>query len=173
MKRSFVLFFLLLGSASAADLNLRPQGEALTRAVQQAIAEVSTPALPLRLVTSGSGVQLSLAATGSVPFNPDSVARTVGSGAARRIELNPAGPLPLQQAVRLVLAQELNLSAWTPDAARLRFSGADLNADGLIDLADLAILMNNLGSSGRGDLNGDRRVDEADIRVFEQQYQLP
>ena len=72
-----------------------------------------------------------------------------------------------------MLAQELNLSAWTPDAARLRFSGADLNADGLIDLADLAILMNNLGSSGRGDLNGDRRVDEADIRVFEQQYQLP
>ncbi|WP_261664053.1 hypothetical protein [Deinococcus sp. Marseille-Q6407] len=160
------------GGASAADLNLRPQGEPLTRAVQQALAELSTPGLPLRLVTR-SGPQLSLGSQSGVPFNPDEAVRTVGRGEQRRIEINPQGPLPLNEAVRQALAQEFELDAWTPDAARLRFSGADLNGDGVVDLTDLALLMNNLGSSGRGDLNGDRQVDDTDIRLFAEQYRLP
>ncbi|MFC6590639.1 hypothetical protein ACFP81_00355 [Deinococcus lacus] len=93
-------------------------------------------------------------------------ARVVGTGPDRRIEFNPQGPLPLDEAVRRELQKELGLAAWTPQAARLRFSGADVNADGSIDLTDLALLMNNYGRSGQGDLNGDRRVDDADIKLF-------
>ena len=107
-----------------------------------------------------------------VPFNPDVVARTVGQGTQRRIEINPNGPLPLNAAVQQALAQEFQLEAWTPEAARLRFSGADLNADGTVDLTDLALLMNNLGGTGRGDLNGDSTVDMADVELFSKQYRL-
>lgn len=162
----------LSGQAAAADLNLRPEGEPLTRAVQQALAELSTEALPLRLVTR-SGPRVTLGTSSGVAFNPDVAVRSVGQGENRRIEINPNGPLPLNQAVRQALAQEFDLEAWTPAAARLRFSGADLNADGAVDLTDLALLMNNLGSTGRGDLNGDRRVDDTDVALFERQYQLP
>ncbi|MFC6617679.1 hypothetical protein [Deinococcus radiophilus] len=56
--------------------------------------------------------------------------------------------MPLNAAVQQALAQEFQLEAWTPEAARLRFSGADLNADGTVDLTDLALLMNNLGALG-------------------------
>lgn len=162
---------LLAGAASAADLRLRPQGPELTRAVQQALAELSTPALPLQLVTS-SGPVLRLGSDSGVPFNPDTAVRTVGAG-ERRIEINPQGPLTLAEAVRRALAQEFELDAWTPEAARLRFSGADLNGDGAVDLTDLALLMNSLGGSGRGDLNGDRQVDEADLKLFAEAYTLP
>lgn len=163
---------LLGGQAGAADLNLRPEGDTVTRAVQQALAELSTDTLPLRLVTR-SGPQITLGNSGGIPFNPDVAVRTVGRGDARRIEINPSGPLPLNEAVRQALLQELDLDEWTPAAARLRFSGADLNADGAVDLTDLALLMNNLGGSGRGDLNNDRRVDDSDLQLFERQYLLP
>ncbi|ADY26349.1 hypothetical protein Deipr_1198 [Deinococcus proteolyticus MRP] len=173
MRRGLGLAALLLaGSASAADLTLRPQGPDLTRAVQQALAELSTPGLPLRLVTTG-GPALTLGSSSGVPFNPDVAVRTVGQGAQRRIEINPQGPLTLNVAVRQALAQEFELDAWTPEAARLRFSGADLNGDGAVDLTDLALLMSNLGGSGRGDLNGDRQVDDADLKLFAEAYQLP
>ncbi|WP_370637983.1 hypothetical protein [Deinococcus sp. 14RED07] len=46
-----------------------------------------------------------------------------------------------------------------------------MNGDGRIDLTDLAILMNNYGkSTTTGDLNQDRRVDDADLRLFSEQY---
>ena len=67
--------------------------------------------------------------------------------------------------------------AWksAPAGAAARFSGADLNSDGTVDLADLAVIMENLGKSGTlpGDLNGDRRVDDADLKLFSRQYTLP
>lgn len=163
---------LLAGSAAAADLTLRPQGPELTRAVQQAVAELSAPGLSLRLVTTG-GPLLILGSDSGVPFNPDVAVRTAGRGGEKRIEINPQGPLALNAAVRQALAQEFELEAWTPEAARLRFSGADLSADGAVDLTDLALLMNNLGGSGRGDLNGDRQIDDADLKLFAEGYRLP
>ncbi|GHG09081.1 hypothetical protein GCM10017783_22120 [Deinococcus piscis] len=173
MRRSLGMAALLLaGSAAAADLTLRPQGPQLTRAVQQALAELSTPGLSLRLVTTG-GPELTLGSASSVPFNPDVAVRTVAQAGERRIEINPQGPLALDAAVRQALAQEFDLDAWTPEAARLRFSGADLNGDGAVDLTDLALLMNSLGGTGRGDLNGDRQVDDADLKLFAEAYQLP
>ena len=43
----------------------------------------------------------------------------------------------------------------------------------MIDLTDLALLMENFGKTGRGDLNGDRQVDDTDLRLFAEQYALP
>ncbi|GAA5438686.1 hypothetical protein Dcae01_00175 [Deinococcus caeni] len=162
----------LTGHAGAASVKLRPQGEALTQAVRAALAAISTPELPVTLDTSG-GPLLTLGGSGAsaAPFNPDVAARLFVSGTERRIEFNPRGPLPLQEAVQTALARELGLNAWTPAAARTALSGADLNGDGQIDLTDLAILMNNYGkSTTTGDLNQDRRVDDADLRLFSQQY---
>ncbi|MCD0167965.1 hypothetical protein, partial [Deinococcus sp. 12RED42] len=141
-------------------------------AVRAALAAISTPELPVTLDTSG-GPLLTLGGSGpsAAPFNPDVAARLFVSGTERRIEFNPRGPLPLQEAVQTALARELGLSAWTPAAARTGLSGADLNGDGRIDLTDLAILMNNYGkSTTTGDLNQDRRVDDADLRLFSEQY---
>ena len=44
-----------------------------------------------------------------------------------------------------------------------------------MNLADLALLMENLGKEGAvtGDLNADRKVDDADLKLFSKQYQLP
>lgn len=53
---------------------------------------------------------------------------------------------------------------------------ADLNGDGTVDPADLAIFMANLGKTGKnlpGDLNGDGRVDDRDLQLFVKAYQLP
>jgi len=161
-----------LGMADAASVKLQPQGEALTRAVQAALAAISTKELPVTL-DSGSGTALVLGGAGSsaAPFNPDVAARVVTVAGTRRIEFNPAGPLPLEQAVRQELARELGFKDWTAEAARTRLSGADLNGDGQIDLKDLAILMENYGKAASvGDLNQDRKVDDADLRIFSGQY---
>ncbi|GGM20517.1 hypothetical protein [Deinococcus aerophilus] len=158
--------------ASAATVKLRPQGDELTRAVQAALAAISTKELPVTLDAS-SGPVLALGGTGAsaAPFNPDLSARTITLGGERRIEFNPAGPLPLAQAVQQELARELGFAEWTSAAARTRLSGADLNGDGQIDLTDLAILMSNYGkNTSVGDLNQDRKVDDADLRLFSTQY---
>ena len=176
--RSGLLAATLLCSASlslaqAATIKLRPQGAALTRVVQDAVAALSTKEAPVTLDTR-SGPLLTLGGSGasSAPFSPDVAARVVTVGAERRIEFNPQGPLGLPEAVRAELARELGLSAWTPEAARTRLSGADLNGDGKITLADLAILMGNYGKPGAlaGDLNQDQKVDDADLRLFSAQY---
>lgn len=167
---------LLVGSAEAVTVKVRPQGPEVTRAVQEALAAISTRESPVTL-DAGSGVLLALGGSGAtaVPFNPDVSWRVVkvGSGGERRIEFNPQGPVPLAQAVRDALGTELGLKEWTPAAARVRLSGADLNADGAIDLTDLALLMNNYGQSGKaGDLNGDNKVDDADVSLFGAQYKF-
>lgn len=168
-----LLALALLGTAGAASVKLRPQGAPLTRAVQDALAAISTPEAPVTLDTSGGPV-LTLGGSGATaaPFNPDVAARTVVVGGERRIEFNPQGPLPLAEAVRAALSEELGLKEWTAAAARVRLSGADLNGDGKIDLTDLALLMNNYGKTGAlpGDLNQDRRVDDADLKLFAAQY---
>ncbi|WP_102127704.1 hypothetical protein [Deinococcus planocerae] len=175
MRRALLLALALAaGGGQAASVKLRPQGAELTKAVQDALAALSTRESPVTLDTSG-GPLITVGGSGptaGVAFNPDVVARTVSVGGVRRIEFNPQGPLPLAQAIRSALTDELGLSAWTPDAARTRLSGADLNGDGKIDLTDLALLMNNYGKTGAtvGDLNQDRRVDDADLRLFAAQY---
>ncbi|WP_226342434.1 hypothetical protein [Deinococcus sp. AJ005] len=176
MKRGLTFAALLLGTAlgvaSAASVKLQPQGDALTRAVQAALSAISTKELPVTL-DSSSGTILTLggAGTSAAPFNPDVAARVVTVAGSRRIEFNPAGPLPLFDAVKQELARELGFKDWTAEAARTRLSGADLNGDGKIDLTDLAILMENYGkSSSVGDLNQDRKVDDADLRIFSAQY---
>ncbi len=53
---------------------------------------------------------------------------------------------------------------------------ADLNADGVVDPGDLAILMGSLGQTGKdlpADLNKDGRVDQRDIELFSKAYKLP
>ena len=177
VKRTLLLAsaLLLTAPAAAVGVKLRPQGEALTQAVRAALAELSTKDVPLTL-DPASGVTLTLGGVGvsAAPFNPDVVARVVTVGGERRIEFNPNGPLPLAAAVRQELGRELGLKEWTPAAAGARFGGADLNADGTVDLTDLAILMENLGKEGAvtGDLNQDRRVNDADLRVFTSLYRI-
>ncbi|MCP2012945.1 hypothetical protein L1280_000073 [Deinococcus sp. HSC-46F16] len=172
MRRvSLLALALLAGTAGAASVKLRPQGADLTRAVEAALAALSTPENPVTLDTSGGPV---LVLGGTVPFNPDVAARTLTVGGERRIEFNPQGPLPLAEVLRTELTRELGLREWTPAAARVRLSGADLNGDGTIDLTDLALLMNNYGKTGAlaGDLNADRKVDDADVRLFSAQYKF-
>lgn len=176
MRRAAVLgFALLLGAVGAASVKLRPQGAELTQAVQAALAALSTPENPVTLDTTGGPI-LTLGGTGAsaVPFNPDVAARSLTVGGERRIEFNPQGPLPLADALRAELTRELGLKDWTPAAARARLSGADLNGDGVIDLTDLALLMNSYGKPGAtvGDLNQDRRVDDADLRLFGALYKF-
>jgi len=45
-------------------------------------------------------------------------------------------------------------------------SVADLNGDGAVDGADLAILLSNFGGAGIGDLDGDGVVDGADLAIL-------
>lgn len=173
MRRALLLGLLLLGSAGAAGIKLRPQGDELTKAVQAAIAALSTQDVPMTLDSTG-GPTITLGGVGvsAAPFNPDEISRVVVVGAERRIEMNPQGPVPLAEAVRQTLQAELKLKDWTPAAAQQRFGGADLNGDGTIDLADLAILMANYGSASpsAGDLNQDRKVDDADLQIFSALY---
>lgn len=167
-----LLGLLLLGSGQAVGIKLRPQGDEMLRAVQAAIAQLATRDIPMTLDSSG-GPTLTLGGVGvsAAPFNPDEISRVVMVGSERRIEFNPQGPLPLADAVRQTLQAELKLKDWTPAAAQQRFGGADLNGDGVIDLADLAILMGNFGTSNtQGDLNQDRKVDDADLRLFSALY---
>ncbi len=169
----FVLFstLVLAGSANAATVKLRPQGAELTRLVEQALSAISTNELPVTL-DSSSGPVLSIGSSNGVAFNPDVSARVIGTGTEQRIEFNPNGPQPLTEALRAELTRFIGLKAWTSEAAKLRLSGADLNGDGAIDLTDFALLMNNYGKTGNlpGDLNGDSRVDDLDLRVFGGQY---
>ncbi|WP_309572009.1 hypothetical protein, partial [Deinococcus sp.] len=165
----------LLGTAQAATIKLRPQGDTLIAAVKAALAALNTKDLPVTLdASAGPLLFLGGSGTSGAPFNPDVVVRIVTVGGERRIEFNPQGPIPLADAVRAELTKELGLSAWTPDAARARLSGADLNGDGKITLADLAILMGNYGKAGAlpGDLNQDQKVDDADLKLFSTQYKL-
>ncbi len=166
--------------STSTQVKLRPVGAVLTKAVQDALAAISTPDFQLTLDNT-SGPVLSLGGSGAsaAPFNPDIAVRVVTVGVTtgvtaeseRRLEFNPQGPLPLVEALSLTLAAELGLKEWTTKAARARLSGADLNADGIIDLSDLAILMENYGkSTGIGDFNQDRKVDDADLKLFSQQY---
>ncbi|MDB5045052.1 MAG: hypothetical protein JWQ08_1102 [Deinococcus sp.] len=162
---------LMASSASAVTIKLRPQGAELTRLVQEALTAISTKDLPVTL-DSSSGPLLSIGSANGVAFNPDVSARVVGTGPEQRIEFNPRGPQPLAEALRAELARFVGLKAWTPEAAKLRLSGADLNGDGTIDLTDFALMMNNYGKTGSlpGDLNGDSRVDDLDLRLFGSQY---
>ena len=43
---------------------------------------------------------------------------------------------------------------------------ADLNGDGVVDGADMGILLGAWGTSGPGDLNGDGTVDGADVGLL-------
>lgn len=172
MKRALLLAALLLtpvlNAAGAVAIKLRPQSPEMRKLLQDAINALSTKDFPVTLDTS-SGPLLALG--GSVPFNPDLAARVVLVGGERRIEFNPQGPLPMAEAIKQELMTTLGLKEWTNAAARTRFSGADLNGDGKIDLTDLALLMNNYGKSAtQGDLNQDGKVDDADLKLFSQLY---
>lgn len=164
---------LMLGSVQAAAIKLRPQGENLQQAVEAAMAQLSTKDVPMTLDTTG-GPTLTLGGVGvsNAPFNPDAISRVVSVNGERRIEFNPQSGVPLLDAVKQALLAELKLKEWTPVAAQQRFGGADLNGDGAINVADLAIFMANYGSStaSMGDLNQDRKVDDADWRLFNAQY---
>ncbi|MGY2892371.1 hypothetical protein ACVWZX_000361 [Deinococcus sp. UYEF24] len=169
------LLSLSLLPAQAVGIKLRPQSPQIEGLLLDLLRRLSSSALPLTLDKT-SGTIFVLAAPGSVAFNPDVSARTLTVGADRRTEFNPQGPLSLKDAVEAEFQKELGLATLTPEAAQLRFSGADLNNDGKIDTADLAILMGNFGQSGsnaRGDLNGDGHVDDLDVGLFSAQYKLP
>jgi hypothetical protein len=170
-----LLLCLGLTTVQAVGIKLRPQSPQIETLILDLLRRLSSSALPLTLDKT-SGPIFVLAGPGSVAFNPDLSARTLTVGADRRTEFNPQGPQSLKVAVEAEVQKELGLDALTPEAAQLRFSGADLNNDGRIDTADLAILMGNFGQSGgnvRGDLNGDGRVDDLDVGLFSAQYKLP
>ncbi|RLS66596.1 MAG: hypothetical protein DWH97_03625 [Planctomycetota bacterium] len=43
---------------------------------------------------------------------------------------------------------------------------ADLNSDGFVNAADLAMLLGNWGNAGVGDINGDSVVNAADVTIL-------
>jgi hypothetical protein len=53
-----------------------------------------------------------------------------------------------------------------PDECQSLPPSADLNGDGVVNGADLAILLGNWGRAGIGDLNGDGIVDGADLAIL-------
>ncbi|GGQ95284.1 dockerin type I domain-containing protein [Deinococcus ruber] len=164
---------LMLGAAQAVNIQLRPQTPELEALVTAFLKGLSSEGTTLTLDKSAGPL---LTVGGKVAFNADVSARSYTVGGERRIEFNPAGPLPLADAVRAELQKELGLSDLTPEAARLRYSGADLNGDGTINITDLAILMGNFGQSGnnmKGDLNSDGHIDDLDLNLFSAQYKLP
>ncbi len=161
--------------AEAVSIRLRPQTPQIETLILDLLKRLSSSTLPLTLDKT-SGTIFVLAGPDSVAFNPDVSARTLTVGGVKRTEFNSAGPLSLKDAVEAEFQKELGLSALTPEAAQLRFSGADLNGDGKIDTTDLALLMGNFGQSGsnlRGDLNNDGHVDDLDVGLFSAQYKLP
>ncbi|AWN23429.1 hypothetical protein DKM44_09470 [Deinococcus irradiatisoli] len=170
------LTFASAQAASFASVPLRPEGEALRREVLSALAALSASDFPVTLDESAQAAGSVLVLGGSVPFNPDESSRTLTVGGVRRTEFNPQGPVPLAEAVRAEIGSLLGLSEFTPQAARRKLSGADINGDGKVDLSDLALLMGNYGKTGGGlpgDLNRDGRVDESDIRLFTDEYRIP
>jgi len=141
-----------------------------------AVPAAGVPAGSLPLASSAGNVSGDVLTASGVAFNPDVSSRTLTGLGGKRVEFNPRGPVSLKEAVETEVQKELGLSALTPEAAQLRFSGADLNGDGKIDTDDLALLMGNFGQSGgntRGDLNNDGRVDDLDVELFSAQYKLP
>ncbi|WP_241191244.1 dockerin type I domain-containing protein [Deinococcus psychrotolerans] len=161
---------------SFASVALRPEGAALRQEVLSALSALSTPDFPITLDDSAQGGGAVLVLGGSVPFNPDLSSRTLTVNNVRRTELNPKGPLPLSGAVRAEISSLLGLSEFSPQAARRKLSGADINGDGKVDLTDLALLMGNYGKTGgglSGDLNRDGRVDESDLNLFTEEYSIP
>lgn len=174
-RLALALVSLCLLPAHAISIKIRPQTPQIEQLLQDLLKRLSSSTVPLTLDKT-SGTIFVLGAADSVPFNPELSARTVTVAGERRTEFNPQGPLPLKEAVEAEFQKELGLTALTPEAAQLRFSGADLNNDGKIDTADLAILMGNFGQNAgnsRGDLNNDGRVDDLDVRLFSAQYKLP
>lgn len=175
MKINHIICFSLMFLSSysyAISVKLRPQGQELTKIVRELLAELSTKEVPISLERS-SGPTLTLGGVGvsAAKFNPDLSARTVVIDGQRRLEFNKNGPIPLKQAVKYVLQRELGLKSWNSDNASLRFSGADINGDGKIDLSDLAVIMENLGkNTTTGDLNQDRKVNDLDLQIFKLQY---
>ncbi|WP_041231707.1 hypothetical protein [Deinococcus peraridilitoris] len=165
----------LLGTvAGAVNVQIRPGSPEVEVALRQALQELGTGDVTFTLVAS-AGPTFRL---GGVPaFNPDVVSRSLTRGGERVVEFNPNGPLPLAQAVKLEAARVLGLPEnATPQDVRARYGGADLNADGRIDLADFAILTANYGKNGSGlpgDLNGDGKVDGVDLQLFSKFYTLP
>lgn len=172
---ALALLTLTLMPAGAVGIKLQPKTPQIEQLVLDTLKRLSSSTLALTLdKTSGTVFVLGTAA--SVAFNPEVSARTVSVNGVRQTEFNPQGPLSLKDAVEAEVQKELGLSALTPEAAQLRYSGADLNNDGKIDTADLGILMGNFGQAGaniRGDLNNDGRVDDLDVRLFSAQYKLP
>ena len=185
MRRQMLRTVVLLGTlacgaagaaASFASIPLRPSGEALRGQVAAALAALSSPDFPVTLDESAQGAGAVMVVGGDTPFNPDESSRTLNIGGVTRIEFNPKGPLPLSGAVRAEIGKLLGLSEFTPQAARRKLSGADVNGDGKVDLTDLALLMGNFGKTGSGlsgDLNRDGRVDESDLKLFSDEYKIP
>ncbi|MDZ4829949.1 MAG: hypothetical protein SGJ09_07095 [Phycisphaerae bacterium] len=53
-----------------------------------------------------------------------------------------------------------------PDACEVRIDPADLNADGSVNAADLALLLGAWGTAGPGDIDGDGEVTAADLALM-------
>ena len=174
MKRALSLLMLLSTLASAADVRVRPENAEIETAVRQALKSLESGDVTFTLVTN-AGPRYRIG--GAPAFNPDVASRTVTRGGEQVVEFNPAGPMPLVEAVKAELALYLGLSgADNAQAVRARYGGADLNADGKVNLLDFAILTTNYGKSGaglQGDLNGDGKVDAADVEIFSKFYTLP
>ena len=174
MRRALLLAAAVLGTAGAVDVRLRPATPEVKTALEAALKALGTGDVSFRLLSdSGPKIQLG----GAPAFNPDEASRTVTRAGERVIEINPKGPVSVAQTVRGELEAQLGLppGAGAKDV-RARYGGADLNADGKIDLSDFAILADSYGKAGsglRGDLNGDGKVDGADLKIFAKFYVLP
>jgi hypothetical protein len=72
----------------------------------------------------------------------------------------PAGVNSLTITFATNLANTTFVGAWTP------FNPYDLNGDGLVNGADLAVLLTNWGGGKQGDLNGDGLIDAADLSIL-------
>jgi len=92
-----------------------------------------------------------------------------GSGGGTGIDLSTVG---LESATHVRISVSANapnavpIDAITVVPARSRRVFADLNGDGIVDGADLGLLLSAWGESGFADLNGDGVVDGADLGLL-------
>lgn|GEM_PF-5560441 len=175
MRRVLTTLVLLATThAAAVDVHLRAETKEVEQAILVALKSLETADITYTLKTD-SGPLFRLGS--GVPFNPDVASRTLTVNGATIIEINPNGPIPIADVYRQEVAQAIGLPRDAkPQDVKASFGGADLNADGKVDLTDLAILAKNFGRSGTGipgDLNRDGKVNDADVELFRKEYALP
>ena len=161
------------GSVTVAMAHYR-DGSTWRSSCVRAHPAITTRTLPVAHI--GQTYSSSLAATGVGPF---AWSRTAGSfqgltlSVAGRLAGRPAST-PASSTVTIRVKDANGLTASRSFPLSVAYAAGDVNGDGAITCADVAVIDSNRGAANRthlqGDLTGDGKVDSADESVFANAY---